>query len=83
MLHAIAYEKLSAIDAIKRSVQIVKDHFIQSIALFVLISIAQAIGGAVVLGLLVALPLSLIAMTLAYERMATNPGSHVAGYSLG
>jgi hypothetical protein len=83
VLHAIAYERLSAIDAIKRSFQIVKDHFIQSIALFVAISLAQAIGGAVVLGLLLALPLSFIAMTLAYERMSASTGADVAGYSLG
>lgn len=83
-LHAIAYERLSAIDAIKRSFQIVKDHFIQSIALFVLISIAQAVGGAVVLGLLLVLPLSVIAMTLAYERIASSPSTEEAdGYSLG
>jgi uncharacterized membrane protein len=83
-LHAIAYERLSAVDAIKRSFQIVKDHFIQSIALFVVISIAQAIGGAVVLGLLLVLPLSVIAATLAYERMApSSANSDVAGYSLG
>jgi uncharacterized membrane protein len=83
-LHAIAYERLSAVDAIKRSFQIVKEHFIQSIALFVVISIAQAIGGAVVLGLLLVLPLSLIAATLAYERMvAPSANSNVAGYSLG
>jgi hypothetical protein len=83
VLHAIAFERLSAIDAIKRSVQIVRDHFLQSIALFVVLSIAQAIGGAVVLGLLLAVPLSLIAMTIAYERMAASAGSDVAGYSLG
>ncbi len=83
-LHAIAYERLSAIDAIKRSFQIVKDHFIQSIALFVLISVAQAIGGAVVLGLLLVLPLSIIASTLAYQRMAPSPSPDVpGGYSLG
>lgn len=82
VLHAIAYEELSAIDAIKRSIQIVKEHFIQSIALFVMISIAQAIGGAVVLGLLLVLPMSIIAMTLAYERMAANSPADVAGYSL-
>jgi uncharacterized membrane protein len=82
VLHAIAYERLSAIDAIKRSVQIVKDHFMQSIALFVAISIAQAIGGAVVLGLLLVLPLSIIAATIAYERMAAGSPSDVAGYSL-
>lgn len=82
VLHAICFERLSAIDAIKRSFQIVKDHFIQSIALFVVISIMQAIGGAVVLGLLLALPLSLIAMTLGYERMAQSAGADVAGYSL-
>lgn len=83
-LHAIAYERLSAIDAIKRSFQIVKDNFIQSIALFVLISVAQAIGGTVVLGLLLALPLSVIVATLAYERMANSTSADVdSGYSLG
>lgn len=83
VLHAIAYERLSAIDAIKRSFQIVKDHFVQCIALFVLISIAQTIGGAVVLGLLVTMPMSIIALTLAYERMAAIKGNEVAGYSMG
>ena len=82
VLHAIAYERLSAIDAIKRSFQIVKDHFVQSIALFVLISVAQTVGGAVVLGLLITMPISIIAMTLAYERMA-EASAEVGGYSLG
>jgi uncharacterized membrane protein len=82
-LHAIAFERSTAADAIKRSFRVVKDHFIQSIALFVLISLAHSVGGAVVLGLLLTIPLSIVVLTLAYERMVPAAKAEVAGYSVG
>jgi hypothetical protein len=50
-LHAIAYERLGAIDAIKRSVQIVREHFLTTLVLFVILSVVQTLGGSVVLGM--------------------------------
>jgi uncharacterized membrane protein len=82
-LHAIAFERATAADAIKRSFHVVKGHFLQSIALFVLISLAHSVGGAVVLGLLVTIPLSIVVLTLAYQRMAPAARAEVAGYSVG
>jgi uncharacterized membrane protein len=72
-LHAIAYERLSAVAAIKRSAGIVRDNFLQTLLLVLAISAAQAMGGAVVLGMLLTLPLCIIASTLAYARLAGTP----------
>ena len=44
-LHAIAYERLGAIGAIKRSVQLVRTNFLNVLVLMLLISLAQTIGG--------------------------------------
>jgi uncharacterized membrane protein len=82
-LHAIAYERLSAVDAIKRSVQIVREHFLSVVVVFLLVSVVQTLGGSVVLGVLLTLPLGLIAITLTYERMASEQPSNLAQASGG
>lgn len=69
-LHAIAYEGVSGIDAIRRSIALVRGSFLPSLALVFLVSVAQAIGGSVGFGVLLTVPLSLIALTLGYERIA-------------
>jgi uncharacterized membrane protein len=81
-LHVIAYERLSAIPAIKRSLQIVRAHFLQTLVLFVLASIALTIGGSVVLGLLLTMPLSAILLTLSFEQMAEPVASEGLGPSV-
>jgi hypothetical protein len=67
--HAIAYESLSGVAALQRSFELVKGYFLQTIALLFVISVAHAIGGAVVFGVLLTAPLSLIALTVGFERL--------------
>lgn len=81
-LHAIAYERLGAVDAIKRSAQIVRGHFLNTLVLFVILSVLQTLGGSVVLGMLLTLPLGLIASVVAYEQLGSAPsdlGPQVGG----
>jgi hypothetical protein len=68
-LHVIAYEGLPAIDAIKRSFELVRAYFLHTLALLFVVSIAQAIGGMVLFGIVVTMPISLIMMTLGFERL--------------
>jgi len=69
-LQAIAYEQLTGIAAIKRSIGIVRVHFLKVLVLVAALSVAQTLGGSVVFGLLLTLPLSAIAAALAYARLA-------------
>jgi uncharacterized membrane protein len=69
-LHVITYENVGGIAAMQRSVAIVRANFIQVLALLLLIAVAHAIGGIVVFGVLLTAPLSLIALTIGYERLA-------------
>jgi hypothetical protein len=77
-LQAIAYERLSAFDSIKRSVQIVRAHFVNTLVLFLLVSVVQTLGGSALLGVLLTMPLSLIALSLAYEQLAAAPAPDLA-----
>jgi uncharacterized membrane protein len=72
-LHAIAYERVSGIEAIRRSFAVVRANFLNVLVLLLAISVAQAVGGMVVFGVLLTGPLSLIALTLGYERIAGAP----------
>lgn len=74
-LHAIAYEGLQAVPAIKRSAQMVRDNLVNSLVLFLLIAVAQSLGGSVVFGVLLTTPLSLIASAIAYRRLAATSES--------
>lgn len=71
-LHVIAYDRASAFDSIKRSIQIVRQHFLPTLAVFLTVSVVQAIGGGVLLGVVLTLPLGLIAVTVTYERLASQ-----------
>lgn len=75
-LHVIAYESSTGITALQRSFDLVKGYFLHTLALLLVISAAHAVGGAVVFGVLITAPLSLIALTLGFERllaMSTPP----------
>lgn len=75
--HVIAFERdIGAIEAIVRSYELVRAYFVQTIALMLVVSIAHAIGGIVMFGVLLTAPLSLIALTLGYERLI---GEEAAG----
>ncbi|MDB4986981.1 MAG: hypothetical protein JWN04_2159 [Myxococcaceae bacterium] len=68
-LHVIAYESLSGVDAIRRSYELVRESPVHVLALLVLVALAQALGGMILLGVLLTYPLSLIALTIGYERL--------------
>jgi len=69
-LHAIAFENVGGIEALQRSYAVVKANFLNVLVLLLAVSVAQAVGGMVVFGVLLTGPLSLIALTLGYERLA-------------
>jgi uncharacterized membrane protein len=71
-LQAIAYERLQAVAALKRSVAIARAHFLTTLLLAAAMSVLQSVGGSVVFGLLLSTPLSFIASALAYERLAAS-----------
>ena len=73
-LHVIAFERSTSVDAIKGSIGLVKRNFLNVLVLLLGVSVLQAIGGAVVFGMLLSLPLSVVALTVAYQRLA-HPGN--------
>ena len=76
--HAIAYERLSAIDAIKHSLQVVRAHFLSVVVVFLLVSVAQTLGGSALFGVLLTAPLGMIAVTLTYERLTSEQPADLA-----
>jgi hypothetical protein len=74
-LPAIAYEDTGPFDAIVRSFEIVKDNFLNVLLLSLVLSVVQGVGGAVLVGMLLTTPLTMIALTVAYERLTPRPAS--------
>jgi hypothetical protein len=74
-LHVLAYEEAGGIEALQHSFDLVRANFVQTVALLLLMSIAHALGSLVVFGLLLTAPLSLIAMTVGYERLTDEQPS--------
>jgi len=75
--HAIAYEGASGVDSLQRSFELVKGSFLQTAALLFVISVAHAVGGAVLFGVLLTAPLSLIALTVGFERLTATSAPEV------
>jgi len=69
VMHVLAYESAGGIGAIRRSVELVRDNFLPVFALLIVLGIGQAVGGIVVFGVLLTAPLTLIALTVCYERI--------------
>ena len=68
-IHLVAYEDAGIGDAIKGSIDIVKRNVVNVLLLFIVLGIVNAIGQAVVVGVFLALPISLIASAVAYEQL--------------
>jgi uncharacterized membrane protein len=68
-MHGIAYERLGGIEAIRRSIQLVRTNMVPTLAVVLVLWCLQAVGGVIVIALLVTTPLALIILTLAYERI--------------
>jgi hypothetical protein len=69
-LHVITYDDSTAVDALRRSFAIAKERFLHVLVLLILVSMMQSLGSSIVLGVLFTMPFSLIAITVAYERLA-------------
>jgi hypothetical protein len=79
-LPAIAYRRLGGVDSLRHSVEVVRAYPMHTLAVMFAIWIAHAIGGMVVFGALITLPLGTIAMAIAYERLAAAmPSTYAAG----
>jgi uncharacterized membrane protein len=72
-LHAIAFENLGVIAAITRSVKLVMDNLVNVLILMFAAAVVHAIGGSVLLGMLITSPFVMIAFTAAYERLTSPP----------
>jgi uncharacterized membrane protein len=70
--HVIAYEKLGAVDAIRRSAAIVRTSFLETLVLVILFSIMQSLGGSIVLGVLLTAPLGMIGLTLGFQQLSAR-----------
>jgi hypothetical protein len=71
-LQAIAYERLGGIDSLRASVSLVRAYPMHTLALLFGVIVVHAIGGLIVIGGLLALPLTWIAMAIGYERLAAE-----------
>ncbi|MET0286147.1 MAG: hypothetical protein ABW352_16820 [Polyangiales bacterium] len=77
-LTAIAYGRVGGVDSLRESVALVRAFPMHTLALMFGIWILHMLGGLIVFGTLISLPLGSIAMALAYERLAARPV--VSGY---
>ncbi|MDB4973756.1 MAG: hypothetical protein JWN48_2097 [Myxococcaceae bacterium] len=68
-LHAITYENLGGIDAIRRSIGLVRSNLVPALVLLIMLAVVQSIGGVVIFGVLLTMPLAIIGLTVGYERI--------------
>ncbi len=84
---ALAYSGLGPVEAIKRSFQLVRDNLVNVVATLFVLAVLQSLGGAVLFGVILTAPLSMIALALTYERIGSGgalPADNAAqGYASG
>jgi len=77
--HELAYRKLTAVDAIKASFGILKTRLLHVLLLLAGLAALNALGHVAVLGILLTVPLSVVALTIAYEKLSGQTrGSQLA-----
>ena len=69
-LPAIAHEGLGGVEAIRRSIELVRTNFVHTLAILVVTWCVQALGSVIPILLLITTPLAIILLELAYERLA-------------
>lgn len=69
---ALAYAGLGPVEAIKHSFALVRDNLVNVVAMLIVAGILQSIGGAVLFGLILTGPLSMIALAVTYERISNT-----------
>lgn len=75
-IHAITYEGSTAVDALKRSIDLVRKNFLHTFGLLLAIAIGQSLGGIVLFGVLLTCPLSIILLTIGFERLSAASMGH-------
>lgn len=73
-LTVITYENTTGVAAIRRSIEIVRTSPGQTLALLLLLLVLHALGSILVLGMVLTVPLSIIPLTLGYERLVGARG---------
>jgi len=66
---AVIYKDAGVIEALKTSFELVKTNFIAALVLFVVLLVLNSVAGAVLIGMVITLPFSLVATTIAYEKL--------------
>ena len=84
---ALAYSGLGPVEAIARSFELVRGNVINVVFTLLGLAAIQSLGGAVLFGVIITAPLSMIALALTYERLS-HSGSLTAddaaqGYASG
>ncbi len=75
----IADKGLTAVDALKESWRITKGNRLQIFVLFLVIVLMNLLGAlALVVGLLVSIPVSILALAGAYRALTTHAGAHIS-----
>lgn len=70
--HEMAYRNTDIMGSIKGSFALVKANLVPIIVLMVCIGVVNSIGGIIVIGSLVTFPLSILATTIAYEKLSNQ-----------
>ncbi|HEX5658082.1 MAG TPA: hypothetical protein VFX59_12845 [Polyangiales bacterium] len=79
-LFVIAYERAGGVDSLRQSITLARAFPMHTLALLFGIFVMHALGGLIVFGALLALPLGYIAMAVGYERLVQSPvGVYAAG----
>jgi uncharacterized membrane protein len=80
---ALTYEGKGPVEAIQRSFALVRDNLVNVAAVLIVVAILQSLGGVVLLGVILTGPLSMIALAVAFDRVAKagQSGGANAGYS--
>jgi len=67
--HFIAYEEASIGDALSKSFSLVKDNILTVIIVLIALGVLNSLGSMVVIGFLLTMPLSMVAMNVAFEEL--------------
>jgi hypothetical protein len=81
-LTVIAYDRAGGVDSLRQSVSLVRAYPMHTLALMFGVFVLHALAGLIVIGTLLAVPLSYIAMAIGYERL-TSVRAAVPTYAAG
>jgi hypothetical protein len=68
-LQVITYENTTGVSGIRRSYALVRAHVGHALVLLLLVALLHGLGSLLILGMFVTVPLSLIPLTIGYERL--------------